>query len=230
MRPAGAALADVDTRTGLRLHVPDRGRPHACPGRAASGSPPRVPGRSRGRLHAASWARSPTPPISPARPASRSCSASSSCRTAIRPAARPGIAFVGDAALASDPFWGIGCGWAFQSAEWLVDETARRCCGRAATSTRALERYRRLHFRRLAPHHAQIVDFAGGRPSRWLERTIWRARRATPRCCARSRRSPAAGRARSPPCARASSPAPPTPPWQAERGRSLRFTAHLARP
>ena len=43
---------------------------------------------------------------------------------AIRPAARPGIAFVGDAALCGDPFWGIGCGWAFQSAEWLADATA----------------------------------------------------------------------------------------------------------
>jgi flavin-dependent dehydrogenase len=32
-----------------------------------------------------------------------------------RPAARPGIAFVGDAALASDPLWGGGCGWALQS-------------------------------------------------------------------------------------------------------------------
>ena len=41
-----------------------------------------------------------------------------------RPAARPGLAFVGDAALASDPLWGVGCGWAFQSADWLVQETA----------------------------------------------------------------------------------------------------------
>src|SRR4051812_18331456 len=40
-----------------------------------------------------------------------------------RPAARPGLAFVGDAALATDPLWGVGCGWAFQSAEWLADET-----------------------------------------------------------------------------------------------------------
>ena len=41
-----------------------------------------------------------------------------------RPAATNGLAFVGDAALWSDPLWGIGCGWAFQSAEWLADETA----------------------------------------------------------------------------------------------------------
>ena len=42
-----------------------------------------------------------------------------------RPAARPGLAFVGDAALASDPLWGVGCGWAFQSADWLVEERRR---------------------------------------------------------------------------------------------------------
>ena len=46
-----------------------------------------------------------------------------------RPAARPGLAFVGDAALASDPLWGVGCGWAFQSADWLVQETAEALTG-----------------------------------------------------------------------------------------------------
>jgi hypothetical protein len=40
-----------------------------------------------------------------------------------RPAAK-GMALIGDAALASDPLWGVGCGWAFQSAEWLVGATA----------------------------------------------------------------------------------------------------------
>jgi 2-polyprenyl-6-methoxyphenol hydroxylase-like FAD-dependent oxidoreductase len=92
----------------------------------------------------------------------------------IRPAARPGLAFVGDAALAGDPFWGIGCGWAFQSAEWLVDETATALAGDGDLDA-ALGRYRRLHFRRLAPHHLQMCDFAGGRPSNFFERTMWRA-------------------------------------------------------
>ena len=55
----------------------------------------------------------------------------------IRPAARPGVAFVGDAALASDPLWGVGCGWAFQSAR--VARATRPADGArpaAATSTR----------------------------------------------------------------------------------------------
>jgi len=47
-----------------------------------------------------------------------------------RPASRPGLAFIGDAALAADPLWGVGCGWAFQSAEWLVDCVAESLGGR----------------------------------------------------------------------------------------------------
>ena len=34
------------------------------------------------------------------------------------------VALIGDAALTSDPSQGVGCGWAFQSAEWLADEVA----------------------------------------------------------------------------------------------------------
>jgi 2-polyprenyl-6-methoxyphenol hydroxylase-like FAD-dependent oxidoreductase len=37
------------------------------------------------------------------------------------PLPRPGLALVGDAAMASDPLPAVGCGWAFRSAEWLVD-------------------------------------------------------------------------------------------------------------
>ena len=40
----------------------------------------------------------------------------SSRRTAV-----PGLAFIGDAAMTADPLWAVGCGWAFQSAAWLVD-------------------------------------------------------------------------------------------------------------
>ena len=36
----------------------------------------------------------------------------------------PGLALIGDAALATDPLFGVGCGWAFQSAEWLADAVA----------------------------------------------------------------------------------------------------------
>jgi flavin-dependent dehydrogenase len=91
-----------------------------------------------------------------------------------RPAARPGIAFVGDAAMASDPLWGVGCGWAFQTAEWLVDETAGALAGGDDLDA-GLERYRRVHRKRLGPHHFLIADIASGRPANPLERRMYRA-------------------------------------------------------
>ena len=94
---------------------------------------------------------------------------------AIRPAARPGIAFVGDAALCGDPFWGIGCGWAFQSAEWLVDETADAVVDDGADLDGRSKRYRWTHLRRLVLHHLQISDFSSGRPANAPERLYYRA-------------------------------------------------------
>jgi flavin-dependent dehydrogenase len=91
-----------------------------------------------------------------------------------RPAARPGLAFVGDAALATDPLWGVGCGWALQSAEWLVDETADALVGGGDLDA-ALEAYHRVHRRRLGPHHFLIADIASGRPANPLERRMYRA-------------------------------------------------------
>src|SRR5256885_1944310 len=67
----------------------------------------------------------------------------------MRPAARPGVAFVGDAALATDPSFGVGCGWAFQSAEWLGDRTPSALLDRGDLD-RALDRYRRTFRRRLS--------------------------------------------------------------------------------
>jgi flavin-dependent dehydrogenase len=91
-----------------------------------------------------------------------------------RPAARPGVAFVGDAALAADPMWGVGCGWAFQSADWLVQETAGALAGNGDLDA-ALGRYRRLHRRRLLPHYLTICDTASGRPINTFERRLYRA-------------------------------------------------------
>jgi menaquinone-9 beta-reductase len=91
-----------------------------------------------------------------------------------RPAARPGLAFVGDAALAGDPLWGIGCGWAFQSAEWLVQETAAALDAPSELDA-ALDRYRRVHRRRLLPHYLTITDMASGRLLNAGERRLYRA-------------------------------------------------------
>jgi flavin-dependent dehydrogenase len=91
----------------------------------------------------------------------------------IRPAGGRGIAFAGDAALAGDPLWGIGCGWAFQSAEWLVDETADALLGGGDLDA-ALERYAKLHRKRLAPHHLVLADVSSGRPMNAFERRMSR--------------------------------------------------------
>jgi menaquinone-9 beta-reductase len=91
----------------------------------------------------------------------------------LRPAARPGLAFIGDAALAGDPLFGIGCGWAFQSADWLVEETADSLAS-AEQLDAALERYRRAHRRRLLAHFLMISDIASGRAITAVERALFR--------------------------------------------------------
>lgn len=97
-----------------------------------------------------------------------------------RPAARPGVAFVGDAAQASDPVWGVGVGFALQSAQWLADELAGAFTA-GVDPDPALERYRRTHRRQLALHHLQMSDFATGRELNPLERTMHRAAARDPR-------------------------------------------------
>ena len=91
----------------------------------------------------------------------------------IRPAAQPGIAFVGDAALATDPLFGVGLTFAFQSAEWLVDETSGALAG-GQELDHALRRYARKFLWRLGPHHLLIADFSTGRKITLLERQMFR--------------------------------------------------------
>lgn len=97
----------------------------------------------------------------------------------MRPAARPGVAFVGDAALATDPIFGVGCGWAFQSAEWLVDHTSEALLTGGDLDA-ALARYRRAFRRRLGPDHFAITDISSGRRLTGTERRVLRAIAADP--------------------------------------------------
>lgn len=88
----------------------------------------------------------------------------------------PGLALIGDAALTSDPLWGNGIGRAFQSAEWLVDRTARALRrGRYDELDAALLEYRRYHHSTLAGRHARDVDFSRARSFNFLERLIYSA-------------------------------------------------------
>jgi flavin-dependent dehydrogenase len=92
----------------------------------------------------------------------------------IRPAARGGVAFAGDAAVTTDPLFGVGLSWAFQSAEWLVDETAPALLENRNLDA-ALGRYRRLVRWRLGLHHHAIADYSSGRGTYPWERAASRA-------------------------------------------------------
>jgi 2-polyprenyl-6-methoxyphenol hydroxylase-like FAD-dependent oxidoreductase len=72
----------------------------------------------------------------------------------------PGLALIGDAALATDPLFGVGCGWALQGEEPLQA---------------ALQRYRRRHRRGLKGHASMIHDYATGRPLSRIERILFSA-------------------------------------------------------
>jgi flavin-dependent dehydrogenase len=88
----------------------------------------------------------------------------------------PGLALVGDAALTPDPVWGNGIGWAFNSAEWLVDRTAEALHSAGEVELdRALEQYRRQHQAAFAGRFARDVDFAQARPFNFLERLMYAA-------------------------------------------------------
>jgi menaquinone-9 beta-reductase len=76
--------------------------------------------------------------------------------------ARPGLAFIGDAAMTADPLWAVGCGWAFQSAEWLVDCTAE-ALATGDDLNRALTRYRRRHRSQLAGFYFQSSSYSTAR-------------------------------------------------------------------
>lgn len=91
-----------------------------------------------------------------------------------RQASAPGVALVGDAAQATDPLWGVGCGWALQTGEWLAKELAG-ALGSDRDTDRALVRYRRRHRRALGAHHWLICDYATGRPLNRLERLLYTA-------------------------------------------------------
>jgi flavin-dependent dehydrogenase len=92
----------------------------------------------------------------------------------------PGLALVGDAALATDPLFGIGCGWAFQTAEWLSDAVAPALRGEEELEA-GLRRYRRKHGRRLKGHAWMIHDYATGRKLQPPERLIFSAAARDPR-------------------------------------------------
>jgi menaquinone-9 beta-reductase len=92
----------------------------------------------------------------------------------VRMPVAPGLALVGDAAMAVDPLFGVGCGWAFQSADWLAGSVAPALRGEEALQV-GLARYRRRHRRGLRGHASLINDYASGRRMNPGERLIFAA-------------------------------------------------------
>ncbi|WP_327303741.1 NAD(P)/FAD-dependent oxidoreductase [Streptomyces sp. NBC_01298] len=86
----------------------------------------------------------------------------------------PGVALIGDAALTGDPLWGVGCGWALQSARWLERAVAPAATGRGSLD-RSLARYARTHRRRTSGHQLLAADFARARPFNPVERLVFSA-------------------------------------------------------
>jgi menaquinone-9 beta-reductase len=85
-----------------------------------------------------------------------------------------GLALVGDAALAADPLWGVGCGWAFQSGEWLAEEVGPALGGDGGLA-RALARYARRHRKALAGHNRILSTYSDGHRFNSMERLFFRA-------------------------------------------------------
>jgi 2-polyprenyl-6-methoxyphenol hydroxylase-like FAD-dependent oxidoreductase len=101
----------------------------------------------------------------------------------VRAPIAPGLALVGDAAMAVDPLFGVGCGWAFQSADWLAESVAPALRGEEALQA-GLARYRRLHRRGLRGHAWLINDYASGRRMNPGERLIFAGAARDPRLAA----------------------------------------------
>ena len=91
----------------------------------------------------------------------------------------PGVALVGDAAMVGDPLWGVGCGFALQSAAWLADAVGPALAGAAPSSARdravdaAARSYGRQHKRRLGPHQRALIDLSSGRDFNPVERLLF---------------------------------------------------------
>ncbi len=98
-------------------------------------------------------------------------------RNSWRPAAKPGLAFIGDAAQANDFVWGTGCGFAIATGAWLADAVGPVLASGAddAAVDRALRSYRRTHIRRLAPHFLLTSAYSTGRPLSGFEQALYGA-------------------------------------------------------
>lgn len=89
----------------------------------------------------------------------------------VRGPVAPGLALTGDAALATDPIFGVGCGFAFQSGEWLADSVSPALRGIESLEN-GLRRYRRRHRHQLGMHARLIHGYSTSRKFDLVERLM----------------------------------------------------------
>lgn len=99
----------------------------------------------------------------------------------LRPSVASGMALVGDAAASTDPLWGCGIGWAFQTAEWLADFTAVALKENQSLD-KSLSAYKKKHQQQLRGHNWYNGLFANGRSFNWFERVALSAATKDERC------------------------------------------------
>jgi flavin-dependent dehydrogenase len=92
----------------------------------------------------------------------------------VRSPTGPGLALVGDAAIAADPVWGVGCGWALQSAEWFADAVSPALGGTDAELDSALQAYARRHREGLEGHEKFCSAYSRGKRFNPAEKLLYR--------------------------------------------------------
>ncbi len=85
------------------------------------------------------------------------------------------VALIGDCALSMDPLFGVGCGWAFQSAAWLVDACGDALKDDKKTLAAGLRRYAARRKRELGGHVFVISDFSRRANFNLIERLMFSA-------------------------------------------------------
>jgi menaquinone-9 beta-reductase len=103
----------------------------------------------------------------------------------VRGTTQPGLALIGDAAIAADPLWGVGVGWAFQSSEWLAQSVGPALGGGEERLDQALAAYAKRHRAGLAGHEWLCSDYSTGRRFNPLEKLLYRAAARDPALAAR---------------------------------------------
>lgn len=105
-----------------------------------------------------------------------------------RKPAVPGLALVGDAALALDPVWGTGCSFALLASDWLVEHTAAALASGGRTNAaidRGLRRYARVHRSRTRWHFAHIAQFSRAGALTRAERLVFSGAARDPKVATR---------------------------------------------